>query len=715
MPAAVRPRPSSPSADKPPAHKRAKADATTNLHESINLPTPQQVHAYREGYNQATPYKYAAIEGLLSDDLLEAVVEESWTYGIRGEEGGHPGWGWEQKETDIYSIQQTPDLSSLDPAHLPDETLEALPMTTRLKNALYSEEFRNLVREVTGCGPLSGKKTDLSAGLYTTGSHLLLHDDSISTRLISYILYLPNSPLDAPKADVELTPSADGKFLKGWDPKWGGSLELFPVENGEEVGPPGTKRVAKVDVKWGQIVFFEVQPGRSYHSVEEVIIDEGRQRMGVSGWFHRPTKGEDGYEPLDREKLKAELSSLAQITAAPTIPFTPYTSEPPVGLKPSDLTFLADFIAPSYLTVPTLEKLSGQFAEASEIVLHNFLAPAVAAKLKAETESVDKRDYPNDLIPAQDLGEGDGWVIQGPASKHRYLNLTGNSTSTPVFQSIHQVLFPSEAFRAWLSVVSSLAPLGRRTEGRRFRKGLDYTLANGEDGKGDARLDVSFGATWWADVPSGSDEEETLVDHGGWECYLAAPDEGEDPAVYQSSHAKKLAKLEAEDNKGVRPIESVAPNQEKKDLHPVEASTAVTEHIDEPHPVEAVTASGKTHHAHHHDKSKPHPVEAATADKDGQGPSISINGTELEFDPDQFSPSDFDSDSEMGDDDDGPLLTQPVSFNKLLLVLRDPGVMKFTKYLSARAKGSRWDISGEWEVGVMEEAEGEGEKEEDMA
>lgn len=66
-------------------------------------------------------------------------------------------------------IQQTPDLSSLDPEHLPDETLAALPQITKLKDALYSQEFRNLVREVTGCGPLSGKKTDGSVGLYTQG------------------------------------------------------------------------------------------------------------------------------------------------------------------------------------------------------------------------------------------------------------------------------------------------------------------------------------------------------------------------------------------------------------------------------------------------------------------------------------------------------------------------------------------------------------------
>jgi hypothetical protein len=88
-----------------------------------------------------------------------------------------------------------------------------------------------------------------------------------------------------------------------------------------------------------------------------------------------------------------------------------------------------------------------------------------------------------------------------------------------------------------------------------------------------------------------------------------------------------------------------------------------------------------------------------------------MGGVELEFDPDQFSPSDFDSDEEeAGDDDEGPLLTLGTSFNKLLLVLRDPGVMRFVKYLSAGAPGSRWDIGGEWEVGVLEEEEEEADR-----
>lgn len=59
------------------------------------------------------------------------------------------------------------------------------------------------------------------------------------------------------------------------------------------------------------------------------------------------------------------------------------------------------------------------------------------------------------------------------------------------------------------------------------------------------------------------------------------------------------------------------------------------------------------------------------------------------------------------DDDDGPLLAFQPGWNELSLVMRDPGVLKFVKYLSARAPGSRWDLGGEWEVAQVEEEEEE--------
>lgn len=84
-------------------------------------------------------------------------------------------------------------------------------------------------------------------------------------------------------------------------------MELYPVESGDEVGLPGVKKLSSVDVKWGRLVFFEVQPGRSYHSVEEVVVGDGRQRLGVSGWYvlscrDELTKGSTG-------RLRARLAT----------------------------------------------------------------------------------------------------------------------------------------------------------------------------------------------------------------------------------------------------------------------------------------------------------------------------------------------------------------------------------------------------------------------
>ena len=54
------------------------------------------------------------------------------------------------------------------------------------------------------------------------------------------------------------------------------------------------------------------------------------------------------------------------------------------------------------------------------------------------------------------------------------------------------------------------------------------------------------------------------------------------------------------------------------------------------------------------------------------------------------------------EEDESTLLTVQPGFNRLLLVLRDEKVMHFVKYLSGAAEGSRWDVCGEYEVGMLE-------------
>jgi hypothetical protein len=60
-----------------------------------------------------------------------------------------------------------------------------------------------------------------------------------------------------------------------------------------------------------------------------------------------------------------------------------------------------------------------------------------------------------------------------------------------------------------------------------------------------------------------------------------------------------------------------------------------------------------------------------------------------------------DSDADEDEDDDSTLLTVQPGFNRLLMVLRDERVMRFVKYVSAAAPGSRWDVCAEFEIGMV--------------
>jgi Rps23 Pro-64 3,4-dihydroxylase Tpa1-like proline 4-hydroxylase len=201
-------------------------------------------------------------------------------------------------------VHQTGDLASL--SFLDGAQLARLPGLLRLRDALYSPGFRAFLRAVTGCGPLSGRTQDMSVNTYRRGCHLLNHDDVIGTRRVSYILYMP-LPHGAPFAP--------------WDPAWGGALELYPTEPGPGGVPqPTCTPVASIPPSWNQFIFFEVQPGRSFHSVEEVVIDEGehgRQRLSISGWFHAAQEGEEGYDPSPAPELQSSLQQLVGTSRHP--------------------------------------------------------------------------------------------------------------------------------------------------------------------------------------------------------------------------------------------------------------------------------------------------------------------------------------------------------------------------------------------------------------
>jgi len=236
------------------------------------------------------------IKNLISESLLRKVRSEI-----------QENLSFTPKETDIYRIHQSGDLANLD--GLDNSALERLPSLLRLRDALYSEEFRTYLTQITKAGLLSGKKTDMAVNVYTPGCHLLCHDDVIGSRRVSYILYLtdPDNP---------------------WKEEWGGALRLYPTKTYSEkdkspIKLPSPDSTVSIPPSFGQLSFFAVQPGESFHDVEEVYAyekgseanskrDETRVRMAISGWYHIPQEGEDGYSPGLEEQL-AEKSSLQQL------------------------------------------------------------------------------------------------------------------------------------------------------------------------------------------------------------------------------------------------------------------------------------------------------------------------------------------------------------------------------------------------------------------
>ena len=135
----------------------------------------------------------------------------------------------------------------------------------------------------------------------------------------------------------------------------------------------------------------------------------------------------------------------------------------------------------------------------------------MAEKLKKSLLEADSRDGIGDLerqgrIPPHAVGVNDHWELKGPPSRYRYLTLKPQPESTveyvfprseqtspdQIIRSVSEELFKGSAFRAWLMMVTTFLPVNFDVEARRFRPGLDYTLATSDQ---EMRLDVVLGLT----------------------------------------------------------------------------------------------------------------------------------------------------------------------------------------------------------------------------
>ncbi|KAF2874772.1 Oxoglutarate and iron-dependent oxygenase degradation C-term-domain-containing protein [Massariosphaeria phaeospora] len=626
------------------AKKRAISDDEAHQNFREGLFGGKVLKGYSDYYATSQPYKHAVIQNLVNDKLLRNVRDE-----IREHISFTP------KETDIYKIHQSGDLANLD--GLDDSALRRLPSLLTLRDSLYSSAFRKYLSSVTDSGPLSGVKTDM-ANVYTPGCHLLCHDDVIGSRRVSWILYLldPDRP---------------------WKPEWGGALRLYPTEHvktssGDMVKVPQPDYTVSIPPAWNQLSFFTVQPGESFHDVEEVYkrtVDEseedgGRVRMAISGWFHIPQKGEDGFEEGLEEKL-AEKSSLAQLQGGKADEFDepkPHWVDNPdweeqandedQELTADEIDFLIKYMNPNYLTPDTVEELSGMFSDESSLRLAEFLSVKFSTRLRAYLETKDRE--PNPSLPANPLYKESRTGVARPPHKHRYLYREAvqpiptpypDTDALTPYDDLVDILLPHPAFTKWISLVTGITLTKSNIYARRFRRGVDYTLATAYEEE-DPQLEVCLNIT-----PS-----------RGW------GDEDEEPEEEEESGAASSSK-----SNGKAPAEDTKPEEE---VGGYEMYMAGDDDDDAP-------GGG--------------PPEPSTSTGAGQR-----RKAKAKADPAVYK-------SARDEEDDGVLFSQPASWNNMSVVLRDKGVLRFTKYVSRSANGDRWDICADYGVEFGEDDDDEDE------
>ncbi|MCJ1315438.1 hypothetical protein MMC15_000757 [Xylographa vitiligo] len=641
----------------------------------------------RHNYTNSSPYRYGVISQLIEPNLLKNVRQEILE-----------NLSFTPKETDIYKIHQSGDLANLD--GLDDASLKRLPSLLTLRNALYSAVFREFLSSVTNAGPLSGKKTDMAINVYTPGCHLLCHDDVIGSRRVSYILYL-------------LDPEQQ------WGRQWGGALRLYPTKmhkssDGTKINVPASDPTKFIPPAWNQLSFFAVEPGQSFHDVAEVLaarrpeLNEQRVRMAISGWYHIPQEGEAGFQEGLEEELTVK-SSLTQLqgkndehdlpkanpkyyidketqlsnisSAAPRSRTdgngaddseSKGTREAELEedteddiLTEPELNFLLKYLSPTFLTPDTLDSVQRSFSDGSALVIKRFLNPTYAKSLRDFIESQpDTLPHNTKKIEAQPP-----WTVARPPHKHRYLFMAPNAPD-PNHQNLLStkkkdmspmtellaVLLPSLAFGKWLHLATGLTLITHDVRARRFRRGYDYSLATGYEEES-PRLELTLGLT-----PS-----------NGWE-----EDEVEEEAEEDASSDPKPQTGEA--------------NPPAANQQPSQTAWA-----------HAAAAAGHNH--------SPPDAEARTPIDSVGGYEVYMSADPASTDAQSADPAVYQTAHDDDDDgeDDSPLFSMAAGWNRLSLVLRDRGVMKFVKYVSASAAGDRWDAVGEF--GVVDGEGGDGEDE----
>jgi len=309
-------------------------------------------------------------------------------------------------------------------------------------------------------------------------------------------------------------------------------------------------------------------------------------------------------------------------------------------------------------------------------------------------------------------------------------------SATPL-QGLHTLLntyISSSAFTKWLAIATGL-PLEPASNllARRFRRGLDYTLATNYEDE-DPLLEICLGLTptmgWGgedadedeeSDIEADADQDEETTSGAAEKAVTAGAGAGASGSSSSSAAAvatngeKDTGKANAKTQPELD-ITAAPPQEEALEIGGYEVYMASDEALQHPpNTTSSSTAVKNTNGATtHSDDGVALPNSTSQIlSHTGAGSRVSsrksTGPTAAQHDPAVYRAA---ADDEA---DDGILLSNPAGWNMLNVVLRDKGVLKFVKYVSRSAPGDRWDLVGEWRVGEEEEKKGVEEDREEVA
>lgn len=449
-----------------PNSRPAKTANTSPIRESIFAIDEKTTQS--KTYSSAPVFPHVVIDNLLTPDSFTRLREEVFNQ-LR----------FVFKETDLFKLYQSIDLANLDLDKYSD-----LVELKAFREAITSKRFRDMVSEITGCGPLTDR-VDCAVNNYAQGSHLLCHDDVIGSRKISYIVYMTDDSEE-------------------WKPEYGGSLELYDQNNGVIDCHPSAKILPSPNT----MGIFEVVPGVSLHSVQEVFTAD-RPRISIQGWFHSA----DAPAGTDQATLGQLQAMISEQGAA-------IVDTVSGELTREDKESLASWVNPMYLRKNIIKQVASKFGDDCSIVLNNFVNTEAADALLTSMEKLDSSDnLGSNQVPSYEVGVDNEWVAGGPPHMQRFLEFRNDVPTTPsVGNELNRyaTLMKGDAFAKLINQLTGLeVSRGASSLVRRFRPGLDYTVAHygliTKTPKLDATLCFVNGAENWEDGEA-----------GGFQCYIEA-------------------------------------------------------------------------------------------------------------------------------------------------------------------------------------------------